>query len=80
MYNVIGMSDIQKIAQPPDISFFKMCDLPLCSSCPKRRVNGTLDGLPALQEAEEGCFESTKCKPKLLLNATIEIEGFRVKS
>lgn len=36
--------------------------------------------ISAFQDAEKGCFERSKCTPKLLLNAAIEIEGFRVKS
>lgn len=36
--------------------------------------------IPSFQNAEKGCFECAKCTPKLLLNAAIEIEGFRVKS
>lgn len=34
----------------------------------------------AFQDSEKGCFECAKCTPKLLLNAAIEMEGFRVKS
>jgi len=37
-------------------------------------------GDPRFQGAEKGCFEQAECTPTLILNAAIEIEGFRVKS
>lgn len=46
----------------------------------KGRVTGVFKVIPAFQHTEKGYFECTKCTPKLLLNAAIEIEGFRVKS
>lgn len=84
MFRVVGLASRLicqagwKCALPPEVCCFKSNRLPhfLCYKAESLLCSVIL----AFQDAEKGCFECTKCTPKLLLNAAIEIEGFRVKS